>query len=401
MTEASTTSRNLKLGLLWHTIGHGNLGIDALARGHIALISEAARQAGVSFEAVCMGSGTVATPPAVPSGVRIGPPPRPKALLQGDFSFLETIRGCDVVFDIGEGDGFTDIYGLRRYVLQMGSKLAVMGQGKPLYLAPQTIGPFEKPLRRKAAVALMRRASGVFTRDGLSTQFLRENALPADDHEFIDVAFALPFERQSHSPDRQRVCINVSGLLYNKGYTGKNELGMTLDYPAFTHQLIEALLKRPNTEVHLIAHVHGPDDGPDNDAPVMRALAQRYPQIIMAPLYATSTEAKGYMSGMDLVIAGRMHACIGAFSAGVPVIPIAYSRKFNGLFGTLGYDSYIDGRSMRADAALESAIVMINNLAQLRAGVVKGGTVAKERIAQYTEKLRQILAKTSSSVGSH
>jgi polysaccharide pyruvyl transferase WcaK-like protein len=38
-----------------------------------------------------------------------------------------------------------------------------------------------------------------------------------------------------------------------------------------------------------------------------------------------------------------MHACIAAFSSGVPVFPLAYSRKFNGLFGdTLLYNNFGD-----------------------------------------------------------
>ena len=38
-----------------------------------------------------------------------------------------------------------------------------------------------------------------------------------------------------------------------------------------------------------------------------------------------------------------MHATIAAFSAGVPVVPMAYSRKFNGLFvETLTYDHIVD-----------------------------------------------------------
>ena len=38
-----------------------------------------------------------------------------------------------------------------------------------------------------------------------------------------------------------------------------------------------------------------------------------------------------------------MHSTIAAFSSGVPVVPMAYSRKFNGLFiDTLGYDHMVD-----------------------------------------------------------
>lgn len=46
---------------------------------------------------------------------------------------------------------------------------------------------------------------------------------------------------------------------------------------------------------------------------------------------------------MDFFVGARMHATIGAFSSGVPVVPMAYSRKFNGLFkDTLQYDAMVD-----------------------------------------------------------
>ena len=46
---------------------------------------------------------------------------------------------------------------------------------------------------------------------------------------------------------------------------------------------------------------------------------------------------------MDFFMGARMHATIAAFSAGVPVVPMAYSRKFNGLFSdTLSYSHLID-----------------------------------------------------------
>lgn len=48
-----------------------------------------------------------------------------------------------------------------------------------------------------------------------------------------------------------------------------------------------------------------------------------------------------------------MHACIAAISSGVPVYPMAYSRKFNGLFGeTLGYSSLGDLKTMDSDEIL-------------------------------------------------
>lgn len=383
----------IEIGLLWHTFGHANLGVDALARGHAHLLLQAAAQAGRPIRLISLGAGQNGEATALPVEVSIGPSPAPRQILKGDFSFIRGARSCDMIFDIGEGDSFTDIYGGRRFILQIGTKMVAMSRGKPLYLAPQTIGPFDHPVRRRIAIAAMRRVAGIFTRDGLSTGFLQSNGLVSKSSEFIDVAFALPFSRQDKAGDRVRIGLNVSGLLYRRGYTGRNELGMAMNYADFTHQLIEVLLARVGVEIHLISHVHGPDIGPDNDAPVLRELATRYPNVHTAPLFRNSIEAKSYLSGMDFVIGGRMHACIGAFSAGVPVVPIAYSRKFNGLFGTLGYDDYVDGKACTTEEALARVLGAFEKRDELATHVQKGLTIVEQRLSAYIKRLTEIISE--------
>ncbi|MCG6489219.1 polysaccharide pyruvyl transferase family protein, partial [Vibrio parahaemolyticus] len=103
--------------------------------------------------------------------------------------------------------------------------------------------------------------------------------------------------------------------------------------------------------------------------------------------------AKGYLSGMDLVVAGRMHACIGAFSTGTPVVPVAYSRKFNGLFGTIGYGDYIDGKAQSTDEAVAKVMSAVEDQASLAEGIRKGLLVANERLERYIERLAGILAR--------
>ena len=74
------------------------------------------------------------------------------------------------------------------------------------------------------------------------------------------------------------------------------------------------------------------------------------PRAIVAPAFRTPVEAKSYIAGMDFFAGARMHACIAAVSSGVPVYPLAYSRKFNGLFvETLGYPEMGDLTVMDSD----------------------------------------------------
>jgi hypothetical protein len=141
-----------------------------------------------------------------------------------------------------------------------------------------------------------------------------------------------------------RVGINVSGLLVNNGYVGKKAFDIALDYPVLIRDLIR-FFQGEGAEVHLVPHVlpmdsaltHGEDDTRANVA-----LAAEFPAVVLAPRFASPSAAKSYIAGLDFFIGARMHACIAAFSSGVPVIPMAYSRKFSGMFGTLGYGRTVD-----------------------------------------------------------
>ena len=385
---------SVTIALLWHTFGHGNLGVDALARANASLVRQAAAAQNLSVRFVSLGTGQNYDAEDLPPDVTIGPRPRIKPLLYGKSDFLKAVRRSDLVLDIGEGDSFTDIYGLRRYGFLLGTKIAVVLAGRPLVIAPQTIGPFDNPVRRWLAVAALRRARAVYARDGLSMQFLKDNGVDGETDEFIDVAFALPFSPTPKTTDRVRVGINVSGLLYNGGYSGRNEFGLQLDYRKLTHDLIENLMSRDGVEVHLVAHVSG-SGGQDDDYPVLLSLKQRYPAIVAAPIFATSVWAKSYLAGLDYVVAGRMHACIGAFSAGVPVMPIAYSRKFNGLFATLGYPHLVDAKTTGNDEALARILDGFARRQDLAVDVAHGCEEATRRLSQYRETLARLLAEVN------
>lgn len=381
----------LNVSMLWHTIGQGNLGVDALARANIAIVRTAAERAGRSARFTTIGLGQPKTLNDLPHDVRVGPGPRIKQILRGRSQYLPIMRASDLVIDIGEGDSWADIYGTWRFVLQSGTKLSALQAGKPLILAPQTIGPFNSPVRRRLANWIMNRCAAVFARDHLSMAYLKDAHITAPTDEFIDVAFRLPFTPQPKVPGKVRVGLNVSGLLYRGGYSGANELGLTIDYRGFTHAVIENLLARDDYEVHLISHVIGTGVGNDDDRSVAAELAKLYPAVVNAPLFASASEAKGYISGLDVLVGGRMHACIGAFSAGVPVIPIAYSRKFNGLFGTLGYTYLVDGKTATTEEAIATTLDWIDRRETLGEALVAGRALAETRLAAYEDRLTAII----------
>lgn len=380
----------INVAMPWHSLGHGNLGVDALTRANIAIVNAAAVRIGRDVRITTLGTVGAPDAAALFANVTVGERPRLKPIVTGRSELIRVLRASDLVLDIGEGDSWTDIYGTQRFVFHAGTKIATLALGKPLVLSPQTIGPFDHPVKRRIADAIMNRARAVFTRDSLSTAYVAQRRLRCETAEYIDVAFRLPFTPQPRAAARARVGLNVSGLLYRGGYTGRNELGLTIDYRDFTHRLMAALRDR-GAELHLVPHVTAPD-GSDDDRSVIPALRERFPDLIVPDAFPDASTAKSYMSGLDFVVGGRMHACIGAFSAGTPVVPIAYSRKFNGLFDTLGYPHYVDGKAVSTDEAVARTLAGFDRRAQLAEDIRPGLALAKDRLDAYEARLADILA---------
>ena len=86
-------------------------------------------------------------------------------------------------------------------------------------------------------------------------------------------------------------------------------------------------MKWDGCEVHLVSHVQSEIQEVEDDRRVASRLANDFPGVIASPLFNSPSEAKSYIAGMDYFVGARMHACMAAFSSGVPVTPMAYSRQ--------------------------------------------------------------------------
>src|SRR3546814_2081442 len=87
-----------------------------------------------------------------------------------------------------------------------------------------------------------------------------------------------------------------------------------------------------------------------------------------------------------------MHACIAAFSSGTPVMPVAYSRKFSGLFGTLGYDFLLPVRGMDTQAALDFLMEGLGKREMMRTAIMAGMKRIDALLGNYKGVLRKEFA---------
>lgn len=393
---AEAARRALRIALIGFSTRSDNLGVGALTVAQVEILRDIARDLGRPLAV------TVVDPVAVRRPYLDGPDVRvvdlDRRFMTAPGGYLALARASDAVIDIGAGDSFADIYGSARLRRMFLLKFLTHLAGTPLVLAPQTIGPFTKGWSKRLAHASIRRAAVVATRDALSTQALRDLGYRGAVVEASDVALRLPYDApppRAPGDGPPRVGINISGLLMNGGYTGQNQFGIAFDYPGLIRDLI-GFFRDEGAEVHLVAHVLPEDPARthiEDDFAASAALARAFPGTVLAPRFASPVAAKSYIAGLDFFMGARMHACIAALSSGVPVVPMAYSRKFAGLFGTLGYDRTVDCTAETAEAILAAVRTAWAARAGLAADVARARAAGDVRLGHYVAALGDMLAR--------
>ena len=295
----------------------------------------------------------------------------------------EIYKKADYIFDIGQGDSFADIYGKSRFDWIFAQYKLGKKYNKPYCILPQTIGPFDNPQIREQAIKGIKWAKCVMVRDKQSADFVKELIPSCKVSEVIDVAFFLPYKKKTFDSSFIHVGINISALLWHGGYTRNNQFGLKCNYHELIREIIKYFLSMNNVKVHLIPHVVGGERHVENDYAVSYDLYEEFnnPNLILAPLFLDPVIAKGYIAGMDFFMGARMHSTIAAFSSGVPVVPMAYSRKFNGLFNdTLQYPYIVDMKSELLDESLSTIKTEFSNRVSLLKEInEKNNTIVKTR----------------------
>jgi len=393
----------IHIGLLWHTYFSENLGVGALTIANAKLIAAAAEKAGHRPVFHMIGvRGTYDYGHEIAhekSFVNVGY----KALANPFSQLHRTFAKCDIVFDIGAGDSFSDIYSWRRFGLMLASKVAAARTGAPLILSPQTIGPFHTKIACLGAIAVLKLAQHIFARDERSGSLLDELGLAEKSSLTTDVAFALPYEAVADKEARDlthgpiKIGLNVSALLYRRDIDTGDRIKLTVDYSALIDSLIERLTNEKRVELHLVPHVLASTMPHEDDYAVAKALKARFPDAILPPRFAGPSQAKSYIARLDLFAGSRMHATIAALSSGTAVLPLGYSRKFSGLFDSLGYGWNADltrENNAAVFARFENALA---NLTALRSEAVAANAEAQRRLVAYRSFLDQTIAELVTS----
>lgn len=372
--------KSMTIGILGAPIYNGNMGCLALTYSLLALLEEIASDLGAVFtyydfegiedlgktHILCRNLGIeekrVKSFNIYPMESFLGLCHRPHKGLCTYFA----LKKCDLFIDLTQGDSFADIYGDDVFNKNANGKLLIEKRlKKPLVLGPQTYGPFQKEKNKEKAKEAIEKAVIVIARDEASAKYVRSFT---DKEVYIttDLAFRLPYKSGglscSNTTEHSKITVgvNVSGLLSkNKLEATPMEFQLMTDYDAYIDALLSWLIDE-DYEVSLIPHVIA-------DYECCKLVADTFPQVKLVEMYQNPVDIKSKISEFDIFIGARMHATIGAFSSGVATIPTAYSRKFNGLYESVGYPYIVDLLHDSTEENLEKTKKYVEKYRELKA----------------------------------
>lgn len=397
--DMGRTTPTLTVGLLWHTFFSENLGVGALTIANSRLIAAAIEKAGYRPVFKVLGSrgeldyGCECAHEH--NFFNIGY----KSLANPFSSLHRTMRKCDIVFDIGAGDSFSDIYPWSRFNLILGSKFAAKMAGVPIVYSPQTIGPFFTRRARMAAKAVMKLAQHIFARDETSFKVLEEMGVGKKSSLTTDVAFALPFDPPVDKDERElshgrvKVGLNVSAYLYRHSDVPADNVRLSTNYRDLVHAILTKLTNEKRYQVHLVPHVQINARAYEDDYSVAKELQQQFPKSIVPDRFSGPSQAKSYIADLDFFAGSRMHATIAAISSNTAVLPLAYSRKFNGLYDSLNYRWNADLTQESNDEVMAKLEAALEDLPQVRAEAIAANTEAQRRLGHYRDYLDKVISE--------
>ena len=317
--------------------------------------------------------------------------------------WIRTVEEAMLVGDIRGGDSFSDIYGLKNFFLASIPTIAVLWIRGSIVLFPQTHGPYRHRLARWIARFILRRANPVFSRDRESMETIRGLVGPRDNVRFCpDVAFALdPRQPAAVSinpplPKADRcflVGLNANGLMYNGGYTRQNMFGLKIDYREFLTLLVNRLLEDASTRVLLVPHTFAPIGDVESDPEACRLVIEtvegpKRERVHLVDREYDQNEIKAVIGRCDFFVGSRLHSCIAALSQAIPTVGVAYSKKFKGVFESVGAgDWVINGRDVDAATAVTDILARIGQRAAMR-----------EALTKENIRVRTLLRETFSSL---
>ena len=283
------------------------------------------------------------------------------------FRLFAALVKVDAVLDVSGGDSFASIYGEKGYDAIAAVKVITIRFQVPLYLLPQSYGPFTCEKQAKSARYIFENSHLIGCRDAHGKSMVSTLAPRTKTSRIIespDIAFSMEVVRSKGKILRRKsgsgmlIGLNVSGLLY---FSGK-AFSLNFNYQDMIHRTVEWIIESTDAAIVLVPHVVATEKqhlGKEKtDVTAIEALCEIYisqmnTRVFNAEVYEDPREIKGVISECDFFLGARMHACIAAISQSIPTLCHAYSDKFTGVMSMVGMEhTVVDMRNVTIDDVL-------------------------------------------------
>jgi colanic acid/amylovoran biosynthesis protein len=281
----------------------------------------------------------------------------------------QLILSIDIAFDINEGDSFSDIYGSKRIIRHFTDSKLILSWKIPLVFLPQTVGPFDTIFGKLLGGHVLKRLKKLYVRDEKAFLFL--DKIDVQKELAIDMAVYVTPQNPGIEVKSNTVGINVSGLMYLKGY--KTLEGKYDNYPVFLKKLINTILQE-GFEVLLVPHTYNViSPNSEDDLQGIEEFLKDNPtlskQVSFIDKEYSAQELKYIISKTIFFMGSRMHSCIAGLSTSVPTIGLSYSYKFEGTFKMFKQQDFVFDVNYLKEDSIEDLIKNILDIISIRSKI--------------------------------
>ena len=307
-----------------------------------------------------------------------------KAVLFNDKKrIIKLFEEADAIFMKGGGllqtyGGLSSTYSMYFWTFPL---LLAHQLKKPVYVMPNSFGPFEGPMVKAIARRALSRCKLVTSRETISQEMVK-NDLGLSIDNYADLAFMLPKAdtvdicQKYHLPiGRKRVAITMRPYRFpSNSNPEKAYQTLKKEMASFIQWLYENGMMPIIIEHTLAVNAHENDGACIRD--VINMLKEGEYCYISDPKL-NCCDLKAIYGQCDYIVGTRFHSIIFAFGSNVPGIAIAYTgNKSQGIMHDIGLDDYV------VDIDEVTAKLLIQRFQALQSEE----SMVRNRIAVYRKK---------------
>lgn len=311
---------------------------------------------------------------------------------------IEVMEQVDAVFMKGGGllqtyGGLASTYSMYFWVYPL---LLAHKLGKPVYIMPNSFGPFEGPFVKKIAKLALRKCKVVTTRETFSQKML-EDQLGISVGNYADLAFELPksnidrnalYRKFDLPNDRKIIALTMRPYRFpHSSNPEKAYLNFKHEMAEFIDWIYENGYMPVIVEHTLAVNAHENDGACIRD--VVAMLDKNRYRIISDSTY-NCEDLKCVYSFFQYIVGTRFHSMIFSFGSNVPGIAISYTgNKSTGIMHDMRLDEYVmDINDVTAESLKRKFTMLVNNEKEVRQKILNYRKFATESRVELKEKMK-------------